>query len=316
MSARSKGESTRADRSFSDVRETALSELEGRRVKLPPISMADMKQLEFYRLRYVPHLVSGQFVDIGVLLFEPQPNGFAYADVRMTSDWRNVYRLDKEVDIEVLQDLEPYIRMQMRSSQDVSLLLRKFEESFANMIQLSPRNVCLAAEPARELERLCSMYLEEPQPESLPAAARPKSEHAMILAGIEDALTRAGIWALRIEKTAAAKYTKKRGDSLVFDFGYVLGTEVRFFQAVPLKANTNKALILAHRFPKVAECISAEKGTIARLTAVVSDDLDRTNPDIEFAFDAFKDDNVSIATVAEMPSIAETARQELNGWGR
>lgn len=316
MSARSKGESTRADRSFSDVRETALSELEGRRVKLPPISMADMKQLEFYRLRYVPHLVSGQFVDIGVLLFEPQPNGFAYADVRMTSDWRNVYRLDKEVDIEVLQDLEPYIRMQMRSSQDVSLLLRKFEESFANMIQLSPRNVCLAAEPARELERLCSMYLEEPQPESLPAAARPKSEHAMILAGIEDALTRAGIWALRIEKTAAAKYTKKRGDSLVFDFGYVLGTEVRFFQAVPLKANTNKALILAHRFPKVAECISAEKGTIARLTAVVSDDLDRTNPDIEFALDAFKDNGVKVATVADMPSIADETRRDLNALGQ
>jgi hypothetical protein len=278
--------------------------------------MADMKQLEFYRLRYVPHLVSGQFVDIGVLLFEPQPNGFAYADVRMTSDWRNVYRLDKEVDIEVLQDLEPYIRMQMRSSQDVSLLLRKFEESFANMIQLSPRNVCLAAEPARELERLCSMYLEEPQPESLPAAARPKSEHAMILAGIEDALTRAGIWALRIEKTAAAKYTKKRGDSLVFDFGYVLGTEVRFFQAVPLKANTNKALILAHRFPKVAECISAEKGTIARLTAVVSDDLDRTNPDIEFALDAFKDNGVKVATVADMPSIADETRRDLNALGQ
>ncbi len=54
----------------------------------------------------------------------------------------------------------------------------------------------------------------------------------------------------------------------------------------------------------------------ARLTAVVADDLDRTNPDIEFAFHAFKDNNVSITTVAEMPSIAETARQELNGWGR
>jgi hypothetical protein len=57
----------------------------------------------------------------------------------------------------------------------------------------------------------------------------------------------------------------------------------------------------------------------ARLTAVVADDLDRTNPDIESAFDAFfdafKDNNVSRATVAEMPSIAETARQDLNGWG-
>jgi DUF3037 family protein len=285
-------------------------------VKSPPMSMADLKQLEFYLLRYVPYLVSEQFVDIGVLLFEPHPNGFGYAEVRMTSDWRRVYRLDKEVDIEVLQDLEPYIRMQMRNSQDVTLLLRKFEESFANMIQLSPRNVCLATEPGRELERLCSMYLEGPLSDAMPAAARPKSERAMILAGIEDALTRAGIWGLRMEKTAAANYTKKRGDSLVFDFGYVLGIEVRFFQAVPLKANTNHALVLAHRFPKVADSIHATTGSRSLLTAVVSDDLDRTNPDIDFALGTFKENGVELVTVADMPSIADRLRKELNALGQ
>lgn len=285
-------------------------------MKSPPMSMADLKQLEFYLLRYVPYLVSEQFVDIGVLLFEPHPNGFGYAEVRMTSDWRRVYRLDKEVDIEVLQDLEPYIRMQMRNSQDVTLLLRKFEESFANMIQLSPRNVCLATEPGRELERLCSMYLEGPLSDAMPAAARPKSERAMILAGIEDALTRAGIWGLRMEKTAAANYTKKRGDSLVFDFGYVLGIEVRFFQAVPLKANTNHALVLAHRFPKVADSIHATTGSRSLLTAVVSDDLDRTNPDIDFALGTFKENGVELVTVADMPSIADRLRKELNALGQ
>ena len=285
-------------------------------MKSPPMSMADLKQLEFYLLRYVPYLVSEQFVDIGVLLFEPHPNGFGYAEVRMTSDWRRVYRLDKEVDIEVLQDLEPYIRMQMRNSQDVTLLLRKFEESFANMIQLSPRNVCLATEPGRELERLCSMYLEGPPSDAMPAAARPKSERAMILAGIEDALTRAGIWGARIEKIKAVEYTKKRGDSLIFDFGYVLGIEVRFFQAVPLKANTNHALVLAHRFPKVADSIHATTGSRSLLTAVVSDDLDRTNPDIDFALGTFKENGVELVTVADMPSIADRLRKELNALGQ
>jgi Protein of unknown function (DUF3037) len=274
--------------------------------------MADLKQLEFYVLRYVPYVVRGDFISIGVLLVEPRPNGFGFADVAMTSDWRRVQCLDRQVDIEVLQSLEPYIRMQLQHSQDVGMLLHKLADSFANMIQMSPKEVCLAEDPARELKTLCSIYLEEPPSDIRPAASRPKSEHAMILAGIEDALTRAGIWAQRIEKISAAKYTKKKGDSLVFDFGYVVGTEVRFFQAVPLKTNTNQAVILAHRFPKVAQCISAENGAIARLTAVVSNDLDRTNPDIEFALDAFKDNNVKVATVADMPSIADKTRQDLN----
>jgi hypothetical protein len=163
---------------------------------------------------------------------------------------------------------------------------------------------------------LCSIYLEEPPSAVIPARHRARGERAMILAGIEDALARAGIWALRIEKTAATKYTKKRGDSLVFDFGYVLGTEVRFFQAVPLKATTHQAVILAHRFPKIAECISAENGTTARLTAVVSDDLDRTNPEIEFALGAFLENGVKVATVGDMPSIADETRRDLNALGR
>jgi hypothetical protein len=274
--------------------------------------MADLKQLEFYVLRYVPYVVRGDFISIGVLLVEPRPSGFGFADVAMTSDWRRVKCLDRQVDIEVLQSLEPYIRMQLQHSQDVGVLLHKLADSFANMIQMSPREVCLAEDPARELRTFCSIYLEEPSSDIMPTAPRPKNEHAMILAGIEDALTQAGIWGLRIEKVKAVEYTKKTGDSLVLDFGYMVGSEVRFFQAVPLKTNTNQAVILAHRFPKIAQCISAENGAIARLTAVVSDDLDRTNSDIEFALDAFKDNDVKVATVADMPSIANQTRQDLN----
>jgi len=274
--------------------------------------MADLKQLEFYVLRYVPYVVRGDFISIGVLLVEPRPNGFGFADVAMTGDWRRVQCLDRQVDIEVLQSLEPYIRMQLQHSQDVGMLLHKLADSFANMIQMSPKEVCLAEDPARELKTLCSIYLEEPPSDIRPAASRPKSEHAMILAGIEDALTQAGIWGLRIEKVKAVEYTKKTGDSLVFDFGYMVGSEVRFFQSVPLKTNTNQAVILAHRFPKLAQCISAENGAVARLTAVVSNDLDRTNPDIEFALDAFKDNDVKVATVADMPLIADKTRQDLN----
>ena len=278
--------------------------------------MADLKQLEFYVLRYVPHVVRGDFVSMGVLLLEPRPDGFGFADVRMTSDWRRVRCFDPQVDVEVLQSLEADIRMQLQHSQDVGMLLRKLEDSFANLIQISARQVCLAANPAQELERLRPFYLDDPQLRTMPAARGPKSERAMIVGGITDALTLAGIWTLRIEKIKAATYTKKKGDSLVFDFGFVVGSEVRFFQAVPLKSNTNQAVILAHRFPKIAQCISAENGAIARLTAVVSDDLDRTNPDIEFAMEAFQDNGVKVATVADMPSLADSTRRDLDALGR
>jgi hypothetical protein len=43
--------------------------------------MADLKQLEFYVLRYAPYVVRRDFISIGVLLVEPRLNGFGFADV-------------------------------------------------------------------------------------------------------------------------------------------------------------------------------------------------------------------------------------------
>jgi hypothetical protein len=119
-----------------------------------------------------------------------------------------------------------------------------------------------------------------------------------------------------MERTSAAIYTKKKGDPLFFDFGYVVGSEIKFFQSVPLKTSTTRAVNLAYRFPGIAECILREKHGNAQLTAVVADDLDRTHPDIEFALDAFRENHVQLATAADMPSMAERARQELNASGR
>ena len=276
--------------------------------------MADLKQLEFCLLRYVPNVVRGDPVTIGLLLFEPQPDGFGFADVRMTSDWWRATCLDRNVDIEVLQALEADLRTRLQHPQDVGSLLHTLEDSFANLIQISPRQVCLAANPTRELEMLCSLYLDEPQLEGLPAAAnRPKGERAVIHAQIKDALTRAGIWSLVTTQIKAAQYTKKKGDPLIFDFGYEVGTEVRFFQSVPLRTGNNQvvAVNLANRFPKIAECILREAKANAQLIAVIADDLDHDLPDIEFALDAFQENHVQVATAAEMPSIAEKARLDL-----
>src|SRR5208282_4375635 len=97
--------------------------------------MADLKQFEFCLLRYVPNVVRGEFVNIGLLLFEPRADGFGFADVRMTTDWRRASCLDRQLDIEVLQALEADVRMQLQRPQNVGLLLHKLEDSFANLIQ-------------------------------------------------------------------------------------------------------------------------------------------------------------------------------------
>src|SRR5919109_1239162 len=111
--------------------------------------MADLKQLEFFLLRYVPDAVKAEFVNIGLVAVA---DGFA--DVRFTRDWRRVRCLDPQADIEMLEALEREIRAQLGERQNREALLKKLQDSFSNVIQLSPTKACLAEEPAREMETL------------------------------------------------------------------------------------------------------------------------------------------------------------------
>src|SRR5271170_1901693 len=118
--------------------------------------MSDKRQLEFFLLRYVPDTVKDEFVNIGVVMIEPAANGTGFADVRFTRDWRRVRCIDPQADIEMLEALEREIRGQLGEIHERGVLLRRLQDSFSNVIQLSPTKGCLAEEPAKEIEMLAT----------------------------------------------------------------------------------------------------------------------------------------------------------------
>ncbi len=75
--------------------------------------MADLKHCEFFLLRYVPDVVKGEFVNLGVVLLEEGENGFT--DVRFLRDWRRVRGLDPEADVELLESYEAELRRLLQS---------------------------------------------------------------------------------------------------------------------------------------------------------------------------------------------------------
>src|ERR1700681_2319620 len=122
--------------------------------------MADRRQLEFFLLRYVPDAVKDEFVNIGVVMVEAGANGAGFAEVRFTRDWRRVRCLDPQADVEMLEAMEREIRGQLGETHDREMLMRRLEDSFSNLIQMSPAKGCLAEDTAAELEIMASMYLE------------------------------------------------------------------------------------------------------------------------------------------------------------
>ena len=160
--------------------------------------------------------------------------------------------LDPQADIEMLEALERDIRLQLRGIRDREALLRKLEESFSNVIQLSPTKACLTEDPAKEIETLAKLYFGATKQ----IGRATVSGRQQILGKMREAFERAGVWKLLMHGIPVAPYTR-HGDPFKFDFGYRVGDEIKLFHAVSLKANVDQAIMLAARYPKIARGWSA-----------------------------------------------------------
>src|SRR6202451_1074900 len=77
--------------------------------------MANLRQCEFFVLRYVPDVVKGEFVNIGVVLLESGEGEETFTDLRLTRDWRRVRCIDPDADIGLLEALEQELRSKLQS---------------------------------------------------------------------------------------------------------------------------------------------------------------------------------------------------------
>jgi len=267
--------------------------------------MAEQRQVEFFLLRYVPHALRQEFVNIGVLMVEDGASGSVLAEVRFAKDWRRVRGLDPQVDVEVIEALLREMRREVGEVRDRSMLLKKIEDQFSNVIQLSAPMRVLAANPAQEIETLAAMFVDEVKI----GPARVLTGRQRILGVMRDAFEQAGV-AKFLNSIPAAPYTKS-GDPFTFDFGYNTGREIKLFHAVSLRASVESAVTLAARYPKISPVMAKVMQAMPVLTAVIDDNLDRNQEAVQFALSMMEEERIRIAAAAEMPAIAEVARLEL-----
>jgi hypothetical protein len=206
----------------------------------------------------------------------------------------------------VLQALEREVRVQLASTHDRNMLLRRLQDSFSNTIQVSEIKACLGAEPRQEIETLAKVYLER----SRPARQRQQSGRERILSAMQSAFEQAGVWDLIDREIPASKYTYK-GDPLTIDCGYQPNGIFYMFQAVALARNVDAAKVLAFSYPELSRGIERVKQAKASLTAVVDGNLDANREEIDFALDTMKNSGILVAYTTEMPAIADEARKLL-----
>jgi hypothetical protein len=157
-----------------------------------------------------------------------------------------------------------------------------------------------------EIDEIARIFLESPKVRR----TREPAGRQKILETMRDEFEKAGVLTL-LNAVPAEPYTRP-GDPFEFDFGYRIGRELRLFQAVSLAASVDSAVLLAARYPQIAEGMSRAKEPLAPvLTAVVDDGLDRSKDQVAFALGMMEENRIRAMAAAEMPRIAEVARLEL-----
>ena len=283
--------------------------------------MRERVQCEFFLIRYVPDVVKGEFVNIGVLLREaggaaPGVDTPGGAVVRFTRDWSRVRCMDADADIGLLEGLEGEIGARLRmagtDAPGIKPVIEILEDTLANSVQITEVKACLAESLPAELEQLMRMYVEPLKVKT----ERKRTGRAAIAGAMRTEFERAGVWGLMRKRIAASLYTRA-GDPMKIDCGYRPNGVVRMFQAVSLEGDVEAAKGLAYSAPQLIEGVQRVEAARLELTAIVeplravSDTEDEAMERYRFGVEAMERQQIRVVTMSDLARVAETARVEL-----
>src|SRR6185437_7069474 len=272
---------------------------------------------EFFRIRYVPDVVKGEFTNIGVVLREaggaPDAAKLDSAVVRFTRDWSRVRCMDADADIGLLEALEGEIAERLRmSATDPKPVLALLEDTLSNSVQISEARASLAESMPAELEQLMRMYVEPLKVK----VSRQRTGRAAITGAMRTEFERAGVWGLMRKRIAASLYTRP-GDPMKIDCGYRPNGIIRMFQAVSLEGDVEAAKGVAYSASQLREGVARVESAKLDLTAVVeplrtvAEAEDEATERYRFGVEAMEREQIRVVTVSDLARVAETARVEL-----
>ncbi len=265
-----------------------------------------LKACSYFLVRYVPNLTREEFLNIGLFLHSPEEQ---FLDCSFTDDLRRIKRFHPQADTELLRELQPHFEQQIKEHEDhLEDFLREMQESYSNLIQVTPPRACLLREPQAEMQALFERYVG-----ARLAGPPPQDTRMRIRQRLTDAFRRHGVLDLpRFEKHVPASQWTEKGDPFCFDFGYrslfhdgKANGHTKLVHALSLKRDNEIAHVLANTLRYVCRREPAE------LTAVV-EGLPAPNDEVALHSQrVLLDAEVRLRPLAEVDAYAQSVRAEL-----
>jgi hypothetical protein len=233
-------------------------------------------------LRYTPNLVRDEWVNIGVLVYDPERGERRLRLIEDAGEFARVRRLHPQADEGLLRALRDEFERQFAGANgDWQKVLGKWDETLSNALQLAPQKGVLAGDLDAELERLYADHVAPPASRA-GAAERPGSRGA-IRGYCNQVWRQARLWE-RLEKLIPVQEFTFAGDPMKLDYGYRRNGTRGFVQALSVTRAPADAKLLAY----TAERIRTKAGA-CEFSAVTDVALSRDNERHRFVRDTLRD---------------------------
>ncbi|MGB7283556.1 MAG: DUF3037 domain-containing protein [Candidatus Acidiferrum sp.] len=214
-------------------------------------------------LRYTPNLVRDEWVNIGVLLFDPQSGERRLRLIEEQEEYTRVRRLHPEADEALLRalrdDLEnrfDAVRTSHGNGSDgggshgsaLQELLRKWDDTLSNALQLAPQKGIISNDLDAELERLYGDHVAVPR--ALGRVGAPGSR-AQMRSYCSQVFRQARLWG-SIQKSIRASEFTFPGDPMRIDYSYRRNGTRGFLHTLSVSRAPGDAKVLAYTAERIA----------------------------------------------------------------
>jgi hypothetical protein len=234
---------------------------------MPPIKdnfYSDEAALAYHVLRYTSNLVRDEWVNIGVLLFDPVTATLRLRLIEDQDEFSRVRRLQPQADEEVIRKLRDhledrfatFLHNERREREDQVLpgevlqkLVDKWDATLSNSIQLAPQKGVHAADMDLELERL---YTEHVAPPRRDVRVGAPGSRAVVRGYCQQVWRQARLWD-KIQKSVRIADFTFPGDPMRVDYSYRRNGTRGFVQTLSVSRAPADCKLFAYTADRIAK---------------------------------------------------------------
>jgi hypothetical protein len=241
-------------------------------------------------LRYSPNLVRDEWVNIGVLLFDPSTGERRLRLIEEEDEYNRVRRLHPRADEALLRALRDDLEDRFQSASARSSnggnaswlqLLGKWDETLSNALQLAPQKGVHATDLDAEMERL---YADHVAMQRAPSRVGAPGSRAQMRSYCSQVFRQARLWDRIAKSVRVAEFTFP-GDPMRLDYSYRRNGTRGFVQNLSVTRSPADAKLLAY----TAERITAKAQLKTEFAAVTDVVLNPENDRHRFVRDTLRD---------------------------